>query len=72
MLAKTSALPEALGKAKIILSDNGLFSEANAKSCSAAGIEPLIAPGRQNHHPTFKTDAPAACVVCAPASRKRQ
>jgi len=52
MLAKTSALPEALGKAETILADAGYFSEANVTACAAAGIEPLIAPGRQNHHPS--------------------
>jgi transposase len=53
MLAKTSALPEELGKAKIILADAGFFSEANVSACAAAGIEPLIAPGRDAHHPSL-------------------
>ena len=53
MLAKTSALPQALGKAKIMLADAGYFSEANVKACLAAGIEPLIALGRENHHPSL-------------------
>ena len=42
MLAKTNALPEALGKAKNMLADSGYFSEANVNACAAAGIEPLI------------------------------
>ena len=53
MLAKTNALPEALGKAKNMLADSGYFSEANVNACAAAGIEPLIAPGRQHHHPSL-------------------
>lgn len=53
MLAKTNALPEALGKAKNMLADSGYFSEANVNACAAAGVEPLIAPGRQNHHPSL-------------------
>ncbi len=53
MLAKTNALPEALGKTKNMLADSGYFSEANVNACAAAGIEPLIAPGRQNHHPSL-------------------
>jgi transposase len=53
MLAKTSALPEALGKAETMLADAGYFSEANVSACVAAGIEPLIAPGRQGHHPSL-------------------
>ncbi len=53
MLAKTRALPEELGKAETLLGDNGYFSEANVNACAEAGIEPLIAPGRQNHHPSL-------------------
>ena len=46
MLAKTGALPEELGEAETMLADNGYFSEANVKACGAAGVEPLIALGR--------------------------
>jgi hypothetical protein len=53
MLAKTGALPEELGKAKTMLADNGYFSDANVKSCAAAGIEPLIAMNRDSHHPSL-------------------
>jgi transposase len=53
MLAKTSALPEELGKAETVLADNGYFSEANVKACVAASIEPLIALGRDAHHPSL-------------------
>jgi len=50
MLAKTGALPEELGRAETILADNGYFSGANVKACIAAGVEPLIALGRDPHH----------------------
>ena len=30
-----------------MLADNGDFSEANVKACEAAGVEPLIALGRE-------------------------
>ena len=53
MLAKTGALPEELGKAETMLADNGYFSEANVKACEAAGIEPLLAMGRDSHHPSL-------------------
>src|SRR5262245_66155341 len=33
--------------------DNGYFSEANVALCAAAQIEPLIALGRQSHHPSL-------------------
>jgi len=63
MLAKTSALPEELGKVETLLGDNGYFSEANVKACKAAAIEPLLAMGRDSHHPSLSerfAAAPAA------------
>jgi transposase len=51
MLAKAGALPEGLGKAETMLADNGYFSEANVTACLAAGVTPLIALGRDGHHP---------------------
>ncbi len=63
MLARTAALPEALGEPITVLADNGYFSEANVNACLAVGIEPLIATGRQPHHPTldqrFAPETPA-------------
>jgi hypothetical protein len=53
MLDKIAALPEALGKAETLLADNGYFSAANVAACGAAGITPLIALGRQSHHPSL-------------------
>ncbi len=60
MLAKTSALPEELGKVETLLGDNGYFSEANAKACKAAAIEPLLAMGRDSHHPSLSERCAAA------------
>jgi transposase len=51
MLDKIAELPDALGKVGELLADNGYFSEANVTACAAAGIEPVIAMGRQAHHP---------------------
>src|SRR4051794_6628281 len=51
MLGKLEALPEALGKTASVLADTGYFSEANVQACMAAQIDPLIAMGRQPHHP---------------------
>jgi transposase len=62
MLGKVTALPEALGKATTLLADNGYFSAANVTACAEAGIEPLIAMGRQPHYPPLNercADAPA-------------
>jgi transposase len=61
MLDQVSALPETLGKADVLLADNGYFSEANVEACAAAGIDPLIAMGREPHHPSLAerfADAP--------------
>jgi transposase len=51
MLEKLGALPEELGKVETLLTDNGYFSAANVGACDEAGIEPLMAMGRQPHHP---------------------
>ncbi|GGB64131.1 hypothetical protein GCM10011505_50800 [Tistrella bauzanensis] len=44
-------LPQALGTPANLLADTGYFSAANVTACEAAGIEPMIAMGRQGHHP---------------------
>jgi transposase len=50
MLGKIGALPDDLGAPETLLADAGYFSAANVAACAAAGIEPLIALGRQPHH----------------------
>jgi transposase len=63
MLGKIAELPAALGKVGELLADNGYFSEGNVNACAAAGIEPVIAMGRETHHPSlgerFAEDPPA-------------
>ena len=51
MLRKIKALPKELGEPETLLADTGYFSAANVAACAAAEIEPLIARGRQPHHP---------------------
>ena len=51
MLDKIAALADELGKPENLLADTGYFSAANVAACEKAGIEPLIAMGRQPHHP---------------------
>ncbi len=82
MLAKIGALPEELGKAETLLGDNGYFSEANVKACEAAGIEPLLAMGRDSHHLSLSerfSGAPPAPEIqpllkpcSSPANARRQ
>jgi transposase len=51
MLGKLGALPDDMGRPENLLADTGYFSAANIEACKKAGIEPLIATGRQSHHP---------------------
>ena len=63
MLGKLAALPADLGKPETLLADTGYFSAANVQACGAAGIEPLIALGREAHHPSWSerfAEAPPA------------
>jgi Transposase DDE domain len=63
MLDELDNLPGELGKPATLLADNGYFSEANVTACAVAGIDPMIATGRQSHHPSLAerfADAPPA------------
>ena len=60
MLGKIDALPDALGEPETLLADAGYFSAANVEACEKAGIEPLIAMGRQPHHPALSERFEAA------------
>ena len=51
MLGQLAALPPELGRVETLLADTGYCSEANVQACVAADIDPLIALGRQPHHP---------------------
>jgi len=51
MLETIGALPEGLGKVEHLLADTGYFSADNVDACWKAGVEPVVAMGRQPHHP---------------------
>ena len=53
MLNKIADLPDALGKVDELLADSGYFSQANVNASAAAGIDPIIAMGREAHHPSL-------------------
>jgi transposase len=53
MLGKIAELPGELGKVGELLADNGYYSESNVNACAAQGIEPVIAMGREAHHPSL-------------------
>ena len=63
MLGHLGQLPAALGTPEILIADNGYFSAANVTACAEAKIAPLIAMGRERHHPSWRerfADAPPA------------
>jgi hypothetical protein len=63
MLGKLAVLPEDLGQPETLLADTGYFSAANVEACQTAGIAPLIALGREGHHPSLSerfAEAPPA------------
>ena len=43
-------LPEQLGQVNEIIADAGYFSQTNVEACDDAGINPLIAVGREKHN----------------------
>jgi len=69
MLNKVVALSDVLGKAETLLADNGYFSAANVAACETALIAPLIAMGRQPHHPSL--DERFAGAPPPPKTRRR-
>ena len=60
MLDRLGRLPEALGKTRTLLADNGYYSAANVAACAEAKIEPMLAMGRERHHPSWKERFAAA------------
>src|SRR5687768_1149564 len=63
MLGKLAVLPADLGQPETLLADTGYFSAANVQACGVAGIAPLIALGREAHHPSLSerfAEAPPA------------
>ena len=54
MVEKVRANPEGLDRPTTWLADTGYYSEKNVSVCVAAGIEPLIAAKRDEHHPGWR------------------
>ena len=54
MLATLKAQAAALGAVKFLIADSGYCSEKSIRACAAAGIEPLIAVARDEHHPNWR------------------
>jgi transposase len=59
-LEQLARLPEPLGTPDTLLADSGYFSAANVTACAEANIAPLIALGRERHHPSWRERFAAA------------
>jgi len=68
MLEALAELPEALGRVKHLLADAGYFSAANVERCVEAKIEPLLAAGRDTHHPHWEDRFTEPPPLAGPAS----
>jgi hypothetical protein len=67
MVETLGALPEALGEVSELLTDAGYFSEANVVTCVEAGIDPLIAAGRESHYLPWQERFSEPPPLCEPA-----
>ncbi len=72
MVEKLQALPAGLGQAETVLGDAGYFSENNVQACQRAGIEPLIAPGREGHHPHWRERSEEPAPLSEPSTAVAQ
>jgi transposase/IS5 family transposase len=72
MVARIQALPEGLNRPETLLADTGFFSEKNVDTCQAARITPLIAVGRDEHHPHWRERFEEPAALTAPASHVEQ
>jgi len=52
-LTSLQQLPAQLGSPEHLLADTGYMSRANVQRCEAAGVTPLIAMKRDEHHPSI-------------------
>jgi len=76
-LGNLDTLPEELGCVRYMAADTGYFSAANAEACDQQGIIPLLACGREAHHPSPEDrfadagKAPAATASAVTQMRHR-
>ena len=68
MLKALAGLPEELGSVEQLLTDNGYFSAANVEHCVDAKIEPMLAAGRDGHHPHWEDRFTEPPALAEPAS----
>ena len=68
MLKVIAGLPEEWGSVEQLLADNGYFSAANVEHCVEENIEPLLAAGRDQHHPHWEDRFTEPALLTEPAS----
>jgi len=51
VVERLAKLPDELGEITKVVADTGYYSEHNVKVCEQHELQPLIAHGRQPHHP---------------------
>ncbi len=68
MLEVIARLPGQLGNVEHLLADNGYFSAANVEHCVKAKIEPMLAAGRDRHHPHWQDRFTEPAPLSEPAS----
>lgn len=54
MLETLAAQTQRLGKVTGLIADTGFCSETNITACETAGVAPLIAVAKENHHPDWR------------------
>ena len=72
MLKTVASLPEELGSVEQLLTDNGYFSAANVERCVEAKIEPLLAAGRDQHHPHWEERFTEPLALAEPTSHMQR
>jgi transposase len=72
MLAALQALPNGWSPPQTLLADTGYFSAKNVDACAAARIKPLIAIGRDEHHPDWRERFEEPVALPAAASGVEQ
>jgi len=72
MVAKIQVLPAGLNGPATLLADSGFFSEKNVETCRLAQIEPLIAVGRDEHHPHWRNRFEEPAPLTGPAGHVEQ
>ena len=69
-LGALGALGETVGTCARLLADTGYYSAGNVEACEKEGIEPLIAMGRQPHHPPLSERLQAKPETSADPTRQ--